>query len=120
MQRGPAGWRPHRLGAYLCLMAQSALPPTLRLVVAHPPWSAPAWRDTLFVAAGAAMMLPAAGMPLAVAGFVVGGVKAGAVLAAAAVAVMPFVVSALTSVQRSRFRVVLGVDIPLAPARRGR
>jgi signal transduction histidine kinase len=98
--------------------------PPGRVIAAHAPWSARAWRDTAFVASGAAMLFPVL-IALAVPIFAVAGILAqgtakwvhvlGALALAGAIAAVPAVVGTLTGLQRSRFRALAAVDIP--PAR---
>jgi signal transduction histidine kinase len=94
-----------------------AVPRALRAGLTHAPWSARAWRDTAFVSAGIAMLVPALGvwvvaLPLALRA----SPKLGAALVAlVTAAILPAGTAGLTAVQRSRFWALLAVDIPRLP-----
>ena len=96
-----------------------ALPRAFRSGLAHAPWTARAWRDTAFVSAGVAMLLPAACLPvvlLAGVALVAKGPKTGSVILwLILIAGFPAATAALTAAQRSRFWALLGVDIPAEP-----
>ncbi|MEV7175883.1 sensor histidine kinase [Kitasatospora sp. NPDC093679] len=81
-------------------MPDSALRNPLAPLLRRVPWAAAARRDTLFVAAGVPLGLPAVVLLL--------DAKSAAVL----VFVLPFCFDLLTTAQRSRLLVLRGVDVP--------
>ena len=105
---GPAG------ATYLGPVASHAPARALRRGLAHAPWSAGAWRDTAFAAAGTALVLPALAGPLLLLAGLLVAKKAPPVLLVLLGAgfLLPAWAAALTAAQRSRFWALLGVDIP--------
>ncbi len=99
---------PDELRQYGCFMASIA--------VAHPPWSAAAWRDTVFVASGVA--LQAAGWLILGASWTVWtpvDVTPVLVLAYASIVLLLRALRPLTSWQRERCWAMLGLDILRMP-----
>jgi len=93
---------------------------TLTGPLAHAPWSARAWRDTAFVAAGVPVQL-AASVVLAWPWTAWVPVTTTEILLALAVPLILIVVGArtLTAAQRGRFWALLGKEVPRVPAARG-
>jgi signal transduction histidine kinase len=108
-------------GKYRGPVASLAPVRAFRLGLAHAPWSARAWRDTAFVAAGAVMLLPAVIVPLALLLWVLrrGPSALAVTLLAAAIAALPAAAAVLTAAQRGRFWALLGIDIPRLPEASG-
>ncbi|HEX9065836.1 MAG TPA: histidine kinase [Streptosporangiaceae bacterium] len=98
-------------------MTSWAVPRALRAGLSHAPWARRTWRDTTFAVSGAAAAVPviaAAGLCLAWT------LRAHRLLWPACgllvlLALLPAASAGLTAVQRSRFRFLLGVDLPAPP-----
>ena len=112
-------------GKYRRPVTTLAIPRALRAGLAHAPWTGRAWRDTAFVSAGVAMLLPAVVIPLLLAAGTAlllhkGSKAATVVLVVAMIVGFPAATAVLTAVQRSRFWALLAVDIPALPDAWGR